>query len=85
MVIVLSGPSDHRGRWVVGNFFSTTCQPCIVEHPELIEFQEAHEPVGDATVVSVAFDDAASNVEEFFAENGGDWPVLVNSILTSST
>jgi cytochrome c biogenesis protein CcmG/thiol:disulfide interchange protein DsbE len=28
-------------------------------------------------VVSVAFDDDAASIEEFFAANGGDWPVLV--------
>ena len=67
---------DHRGRWVVVNFFSTTCVPCIVEHPELVEFSERHAAVGDAVVVSVAFDDSADNVREFFLENGGDWPVL---------
>ncbi len=68
---------DHRGQWVVVNFFSTTCVPCIKEHPELVAFQESHAPVGDATVVSVTFDDRASNVIDFFAEHGGDWPVLV--------
>ncbi len=68
---------DHRGQWVVVNFFSTTCVPCIQEHPELVNFQETHASVGDATVVSVSFDDQAANVIDFFAEHGGDWPVLV--------
>lgn len=68
---------DQRGRWVVVNFFSTTCIPCIQEHPELIEFQRRHATTGEATVVSVAFDDSAANVTRFFAENGGDWPVMV--------
>lgn len=68
---------DQRGRWVIVNFFSTTCVPCIVEHPELVEFATAHDVVGDATVVSVSFDDRADNVIEFFQENGGSWPVLV--------
>ena len=67
---------DHRGQWVVVNFFSTTCVPCIVEHPELVEFAERHAPVGDAVVVSVAFDDSAANVRDFFLENGGDWAVI---------
>ncbi len=67
---------DHRGRWVVVNFFATTCIPCIVEHPELVSFDEAHQPVGDAAVVSIAFSDTAANVEAFFDENGGDWDVL---------
>lgn len=68
---------DQRGRWVVVNFFSTTCIPCIDEHPELVAFNEQHAISGDATVVSVAFDDSAENVARFFTENGGDWPVLV--------
>lgn len=67
---------DHRGQWVVVNFFSTTCVPCIVEHPELVEFADRHAAVGDAVVVSVAFDDSAANVRDFFLENGGDWAVI---------
>ncbi len=67
---------DHRGQWVVVNFFSTTCVPCIVEHPELVEFAERHAVTGDAVVVSVAFDDSAANVRDFFLEYGGNWSVI---------
>lgn len=67
---------DHRGQWVVVNFFSTTCVPCIVEHPELVAFAETHERTGEAVVVSVAFDDSTANVRQFFEENGGDWAVI---------
>ena len=87
---LISGPTvdglgfdldEHRNeRWVVVNFFSTTCIPCIEEHPELVAFDEAHTPVGDAAVVSIAFSDRASNVEEFFDRNGGDWSVLVEDV-----
>lgn len=77
----IAGPDfaidDHRGRWIVVNFFSTTCIPCIQEHPELVTFQQRHEAAGDATVVSIAFDDSADNVARFFVDNGGEWPVLV--------
>jgi len=66
----------ERGRWVVVNFFATTCVPCVREHPELVAFDEAHLPVGDATVVSIAFSDSAKNVTEFFEQNGGRWAVL---------
>jgi len=65
-----------RGKWVVVNFFATWCTPCIVEHPELIAFSEAHEAEGDAVVISVAFDDSQEKLREFFAANGGDWPVI---------
>jgi cytochrome c biogenesis protein CcmG/thiol:disulfide interchange protein DsbE len=68
---------DRRGQWVVVNFFASDCVPCIQEHPELVAFSEQHARTGDASVVSVAFDDEAEDVEAFFAANGGDWPVLV--------
>ena len=67
---------DQRGRWVVVNFFSTTCVPCVREHPELVSFHEAQRSGNGVRVVSVAFDDRASAVEAFFRERGGDWPVL---------
>lgn len=67
---------DHRGGFVIVNFFQTTCIPCRQEHPELVAFQEAYGPTGFATIVSVAFDDQPSNIREFFEEFGGDWPVI---------
>jgi thiol-disulfide isomerase/thioredoxin len=32
--------SDFRGRWVVVNFWTTWCTPCVKEMPELITFQQ---------------------------------------------
>ena len=55
---------------------STTCVPCIREHPELVEFEARHAPLNDVVVVSVAFDDTADNIRTFFDEFGGDWPVI---------
>ncbi len=69
---------DWRGRWVLVNFFSTTCVPCVIEHPELIAFNDRHAESGDARVVSVVFDDSVQRVAEFFATHGGDWPVLAD-------
>ncbi|HEV8296308.1 MAG TPA: TlpA disulfide reductase family protein [Acidimicrobiales bacterium] len=68
----------HRGSWVVVNFFSTTCVPCVLEHPELKEFAQRHSSDGDASIVSVTFDDSGAAVAAFFRANGGDWPVLID-------
>ena len=69
---------EHRGEFVVVNFFATWCVPCIREHPELVEFEERHRETGDASVVSVVFDSRPQQVREFFAENGGEWPVVLD-------
>lgn len=70
--------SSDRGRWVVVNFFATWCTPCIVEHPELIDFQERHDSLGDAAVVSVLFDDEPGRARSFFEREGGEWPVVID-------
>ncbi len=70
--------ASQRGRWVIVNFFATWCTPCIVEHPELVAFQERHRELGDASVVSVVFDDDPDDARRFFEDRGGDWPVVVD-------
>lgn len=74
---------DHRGEWVVVNFFATWCQPCVEEHPELVAFDQAHRAAGDATVVSVVYNERPEVVAEFFAERGGEWPVIADGGLAS--
>lgn len=70
---------DYRGRWLLVNFFAHWCGPCIKEHPELVAFSEEHSRLGDASVVSVAYNDTPDEVKAFFDENGGDWAVIADS------
>src|SRR3954452_4824607 len=61
-----------RGKWVVLNFFASWCVPCAQEHPELVKLADR----GDAQVVAVIWDDTVGRVRKWFADKGGDWPVL---------
>lgn len=68
--------ADSRGEFVLVNFFAPWCVPCVREHPELVNFEQRHRAAGDATVISVVYDASADSVEDFFADNGGEWPVV---------
>ena len=69
----------QRGRWVVVNFFSTWCVQCVVEHPELAAFHDRYRADPDIRLVSVVFDDEVEDISRFFAEQGGDWPVVITN------
>lgn len=69
---------DHAGEWVLVNYFATWCAPCVAEHDDLLAFANTHAVAGDASVVSVVFNDKPENVQAFFEENGGDWPVVID-------
>ncbi len=67
---------NHRGSWVLVNFFATWCPGCVNEHPDLVALEQWGKEEGDLSLVSVVFNDPVERVEEFFAAQGGTWPVL---------
>ena len=70
--------SRRKGSWVVLNFFTHNCVPCIREHPELIEFVKQQRALGNdgAELYTVVHNSTTDQVDDFFAERGGDWPVV---------
>ena len=69
---------DAQGRWVLVNFFATWCPGCVNEHPDLIQFDAWAEETGQAEIVAVVFNDSPERVEDFFLNQGGDWPVIID-------
>ena len=70
--------SRRKGSWVVLNFFTHDCVPCIQEHPELIEFVDQQRSLGadGAEFYSIVQTSTRAEVEAYFAEYGGDWPIV---------
>ena len=70
--------SKRKGSWVVLNFFTHTCVPCIREHPELVEFSEQQAALGNegAELYTIVRDSSKQEVDEFFGDRGGDWPIV---------
>ena len=67
---------EHRGEWVLINFFATWCPGCIVEHPELVALEQWG--LGnDLKLAAVVFDDPnTSAIQDFFTKEGDNWPVI---------
>ncbi len=76
--------SQEVDGFLVVNFFATWCVGCIVEHPELVK-TEAWGRDNDLQIVAAVFDgDNPNDVADFFAENGGGWPILNDPAISNN-
>lgn len=67
---------QYRGKWVVVNYWSTACFPCLEEIPELNEFHERHKG-RDAVVVGVNHEQIPlSGLRQFISTASINYPVL---------
>jgi peroxiredoxin len=71
--------SDYRGKWVLVNYWTTWCPPCLKEIPELISLQNSHHNK-DLFVIGVAMDSGSSKVVADFAQaHGISYPVVMGN------
>ena len=67
---------QYQGKWVIVNYWSTTCPPCLKEIPELIDFHARHKD-HDAVVLGVNFEEISTPwLQEFISNIGMSYPVL---------
>jgi cytochrome c biogenesis protein CcmG, thiol:disulfide interchange protein DsbE len=70
--------SRAPGKYLVVNFFASWCEPCQSEGPNLVQFQFEHQRAGDASMLSVVFDDTDSAARSYQASLGATWPTLAD-------
>jgi len=67
--------SEHRGSWVVVNFWATWCAPCLAEMPEL---SALHARRGDINVVGLAYEEIeAETMHAFLDQRPVSYPVAI--------
>lgn len=69
--------SDHRGKAVLLNFWSITCQPCIEEMPSIVELGRLVRNRDDIEIVTISTDEGWPQVARLFGERANDLPMQV--------
>ncbi len=67
--------AQHRGHWVVVNFWATWCAPCLKEIPDLSAFDQARE---DVTVIGLAYDEIELiDLKLFLQQHPASYPIAL--------
>lgn len=67
--------SEHRGEWVVVNFWATWCKPCLKEIPDLSEFDAARD---DVRVIGLAYEEIeVAAMREFLVKHPAGYPIAL--------
>jgi thiol-disulfide isomerase/thioredoxin len=65
--------AQHRGKWVIVNYWATWCAPCIKEMPEISDFVKTHKNV---EAIGLAFEDTdKAEVAAFVQKHPVSYPI----------
>lgn len=68
--------SEYAGKWVVINYWATSCGPCLKEIPELVAFHKRHQD-RDVVLLGVDFEDISlSWLKDFMDSVSMNYTVL---------
>lgn len=72
--------TEHRGRWVIVNFWATWCAPCIKEMPELRALDQARE---DVVVVGLAYEEiSGDDMRAFLERRPAGYPIAILDVFS---
>lgn len=70
--------ADYRGKPLLINFWSTTCGPCRLETPELVDLAAKYKDKG-LTILGISIDDTPEDIRTFATEFKVPYPLLVGA------
>ncbi|GAB0058307.1 Thiol:disulfide interchange protein CycY [Candidatus Magnetaquicoccaceae bacterium FCR-1] len=62
--------SEHRGKWVLVNFWGSWCISCVAEHPYLMELAAKVKGRPDFVMIGVDFRDTPEAAQAFLKRHG---------------
>jgi peroxiredoxin len=75
--------SAYRGKVVLLNFWATWCPPCRAEMPALNRLYRERKDRG-LEILAVSTDKSVSDIHKFLGKNKVDFPILVDSDLSTA-